>query len=389
MGKSALPFVGLGRPEWQNLLDAALLSAWLVVLVAMGYATLRFYGQDFRGYYAAARVLRQGGDPYAYSQVAPVLVELTGRAGNNPYYYPPWFAVVLTPLAAFLPYEPARAVWTALNLVFLWVALRLTLAVIGWEAQGWRRWLTYLSAAYLLAWLCLRFEQTGILIFLFLSLALWAIQRGSWGLTGLSLALLMTKPQASFVVFGVLLVALWFSRKRAIVWCLVSLTLLVVVSTWILPGWYQHFFEPGFGKGLTHVLDGPDKIVAKRINTTMLHWLDSMGIPGILAWAIYALTVVGCGWLLVRALCRSLALQRLTALATTVGFLVTPYALQYDYPPLILPLLAVYKELPHLTQWRRWMGLGILAFLFTVPLWEGPISDGFWLPVGTLCLLLL
>ena len=52
----------------------------------MAVASYLWFGQDFRGYYAAARVLLSQGNPYDYSQIAPVLLAVTGRMGNNPYY---------------------------------------------------------------------------------------------------------------------------------------------------------------------------------------------------------------------------------------------------------------------------------------------------------------
>jgi hypothetical protein len=85
-----------------RLINFAALCAWLFSSVFMAISSLIWFGQDFRGYYAAARVLLLGGNPYDYEQLVPILLEATGRIGNNPYYYPPWFAWFITPLAGLV-----------------------------------------------------------------------------------------------------------------------------------------------------------------------------------------------------------------------------------------------------------------------------------------------
>jgi len=140
-----LPFVTLDHRQWERLADLATLVAVVSMIVGIALEVYLYRGVDFRGYYAAARVILAGGDPYDYRQVAPVLLEITGKMGNNPYYYPPWFALALTPLA-LLPYQLARVVWLLLNLAMMIAALVMTPSVLDWQVRGWRRWLAWLSA---------------------------------------------------------------------------------------------------------------------------------------------------------------------------------------------------------------------------------------------------
>ena len=70
----------------EKLADFATLIAWLTASISMAVIAYTQFGQDFRGYYAAARVLLNGGNPYDYLQVAPILMDVTGRIGNNPFY---------------------------------------------------------------------------------------------------------------------------------------------------------------------------------------------------------------------------------------------------------------------------------------------------------------
>src|SRR5688572_22403278 len=86
------------KAKWERLADFTALCAWIITSITMSVIAYSSYGMDFRGYYAAAHVLLSGGNPYDYSLVASVLLDLTGRAGNNPFYYPLWFGWFMTPL---------------------------------------------------------------------------------------------------------------------------------------------------------------------------------------------------------------------------------------------------------------------------------------------------
>jgi drug/metabolite transporter (DMT)-like permease len=72
----------------------------------------------------------------------------------------------------------------------------------------------------------------------------------------------------------------------------------------------------------------------------------------------------------------------MAALATALGLLLTPYALQYDYPPLVLALFWVYGAFPRGRSLQRWLALAVLVFVFSVPLWERPVYDGYWMLLG-------
>jgi len=60
----------------ERLASFAALCAWIIGSATMAAIAYSWYGQDFRGYYAAARVLLNGGNPYDYSQVVAVRVKL-------------------------------------------------------------------------------------------------------------------------------------------------------------------------------------------------------------------------------------------------------------------------------------------------------------------------
>lgn len=242
------------KPRWTNRLDFAMLTMWLMLSVILAIISFVLFGQDFRGYYAAARVLLAGGNPYDYHQVAQVLLDVTGEMGNNPYYYPPWFSWLFVPVA-LLPFQIARAIWMMLN-VILWNLGLLRLGeAMPWPAPGWRRYALFALATFSFAWITWRYEQAGILVFFMLVELILSIHRQKWIRAGIWMALLLVKPNITLIV--VTGISLWLLRKaqwRPVLVMLLTLVVLLSISTAITPNWFQPFTEQGFGRGLTVAL---------------------------------------------------------------------------------------------------------------------------------------
>jgi len=248
---------------------------------------------------------------------------------------------------------------------------------------GWRRWLAWLSAFYLFGWVCLKFEQLGIALFVWLAWALWAVRRGRDVQVGLAMVLLLTKPNATLLAFVYLAFASRRIRPKAALWTLLWLVVLAGVGTLLLPGWLARLWDPDFGLGLTWLTDGPGRAQSPRRLCTLPFWLAQWGIRGAPAWIVYAgLTAAGL-WLAVTSRRLRSDLVYGTSVGATFTLLLTPYALMYDYAVLIVGLLWAYRRLGQgVTGLKRWLSVAILAFLFSVPLWAGPEYDGYWLAVG-------
>jgi hypothetical protein len=201
------------------------------------------------------------------------------------------------------------------------------------------------------------------------------------------MAMLLTKPNATLLALGFLALALVRSRWRPLVWALVTLAVLSTVGTLAFPGWFRHLSEPGFGRGLIWLTDGPDRIVSRRRLCTAVHWLEGLGVGPTAAWIIY-----GGLWLLVAGLAWWSWTDRTdhvfwASLGVVATLLVTPYALLYDYVPLAVGLLWVYRSLPPVSGAGRWIVFALLAFAFSVLVWAGPESDGYWLALAMAALL--
>jgi len=90
-----------------NRVARLLQAAFFLSLLCFGLFAYLHPGVDLHGYYSAALLARRGGNPYDYTQLAPVLKEISGFTGNNPYFYPPWYCLFFIPMT-FLPFEIAR-----------------------------------------------------------------------------------------------------------------------------------------------------------------------------------------------------------------------------------------------------------------------------------------
>jgi hypothetical protein len=368
----------------ENLFNFTTLCLWLITSVTMAAFAFLEYGQDFRGYYAAGRVLVEGGNPYEYTQVARVLVDVTGRAGNNPFYYPLWFGWFVAPLS-LLPFQAARVLWMVIN-VALWIAGLFRLQqVLGFPRKGWRNWLWNLLATFVFAWTTWKFEQTGILLFVITVEILMAYKNAQWNRLGFFLVLALIKP--NIMLLPVIALGVWLLRNkiwRPVLVVGIVLIVLILITTILTPDWYQPFARPNFGQGLTEVLDGPDQVTGTRLNTTLVDWLKWFSIPLAARNVIYGIAVIAGLWILLRRIWKSNSILDVTVTALLVSFVITPYALQYDFPPLTIPMFAALAAAGPLRS--KWIPTILLAFITSVLLWERPISDGYWIVIG-LCIL--
>ncbi|MCC6300039.1 MAG: DUF2029 domain-containing protein [Anaerolineales bacterium] len=328
------------------------------------------------------------GNPYDYREVSKVLLEVTGRMGNNPFYYPPWFAWIFLLLVRF-DFQVARAIWLAVNFILwncgLW---RLNIA-LGGTLKGWRLYGLFALATFSFAWITWRYEQAGILLFVVLVELILSIRNRNYTWAGVWLALLLIKPNIGLpIAFGV---GWWLIRngmRRTPFIAVVAILSLTVVSTIVTPDWYQPFFEKGFGNGLTTVLDGPDKVTALRINSTFPDWLATFGLSRPFRIGSYALCAIFGAVILVRSVRESQSLLQIVSLSTLLSFALAPYALQYDFPPLVVTMFwSLSVALSH--RQTRWTSLLAALFIFSVIFWQKNISWAYWMIVGMILLYFL
>ena len=377
--------MNIEKTQWTKRFDFSMLSAWLILSLRLALISYLWFGLDFRGYYAAAHVLLAGGNPYDYRLVAQVLLDVTGEMGNNPYYYPPWFTWLFIPLV-YLPFQLARVVWMIFNVVIWNIGLWELGEIIGWPELGWRRYALFTLSTFSFAWITWRYEQAGILVFVMLVALILSVQKQNWIRAGIWLALLLVKPNITLLVVAG--ISLWLLRKgywRSLLVMALTLILLFSISTLITPDWYQPFFDDGFGQGLTMALDGPDRIVAVRLNTTFLDWLGTLGIASQLHMPLYGI-LIGFGvFVFLWTVYRSESLLEVVSVLLLLTYVLTPYALQYDYPPLVIILFWALYLCVYLPK-AITVGLALTGFVFSVIFWQQNISWAYWMVIGLIAL---
>lgn len=371
--------------KWKNRLNFLALSIWLIVSVGVAIFSFIYFSVDFRGYYAAARVLFEGGNPYDYEQVVPVLVQITGVMSTHPYYYPPWFAWLFMPVV-FLPFQVARGIWMAFNLVIWNISLWMLSELVNWRRKDWRLCSLFSLSTLTFGWTTLRYEQASIFVFFFLLLTIVSIHKRQWIYTGLCLTFLLVKPNVTLII--VFMICLWLIRNGQWKPILALLTTLVIFSglaLWTIPDLLKPFFKPGFLLGLTSALEGSDQVVAMRINTTLLDWLGIWNLGESYRLLIYGLCILVGIVVLVLMFYRARSLLELTSLSLLVTFFITPYALQYDYAPLVITLFWALS-LCNSSTLTKFGGLALTMFIFSVSLWQRNIAWGYWIVLGLIAL---
>ena len=368
-------------------LDFAVLVAWITISLVLAIMAFALGGVDFGVYYAAARVVVKGGNPYIYQQLMGEIVSATGKL-NNPYYYAPWFTWAVIPFS-LLPFQIARALWAAANFLFWLFGLFNLGKLISWPPTGWQRWGIYTLVTILFAWSTWGFDQVGILIFFMFTIALLAIDRGQWAQAGLWLALLLFKPNITALPVAVL--AAWLlvrGRWRPVVFAGVIVAIMIGISLAVSPGWYHALFEPDKLSGLSHTLNDSGGNNVLRFNTTLTDWLAAYDITGNLVVSLHvAVAIVGVIAVILIGL-RSNSIIEVAAVSLLVEFAITPYALFYDYPSLVVTLFHV-NALPLHKPLADW-GRVVLNIFIMLSLFIGDtISFRYWIVIALALLLAL
>ncbi|MBK6645349.1 MAG: DUF2029 domain-containing protein [Anaerolineales bacterium] len=359
--------------------EFAAFALFLVTSVSLAWMAYSFGGVDFGVYYAAGRVMLNGGNPYDYSQLAGEIVSSTG-ALNNPFYYAPWFAWAMSVLA-LLPYEFARLCWAVVNVgLWYWGLFNLS-KLIEWPPAGWRRWGAYLFATIIFAWSTWGSEQVGVTILFLVTVLLLSYQQSRQILTGFFMALILFKPNVTG--FPGLVLAAWLISRREwkpVISMIVSLSGFLVISLFVSPGWYLALMQPDKLTGLSYTLNENGAAQTLRYVSTLPGWLASYGVTGVFACVIYVFAAL-LGIIFTTCLVKkSKDMTALTAYSFLVNFALTPYALFYDYSVLVVTLFYLNARLslrPMLTQLQRLMNGLVIASLFV----GDNISFRYWIVV--------
>jgi len=221
----------------------AALAAGLLLVVFLGPLDRRLElvrDNDFSGFWAGARALVTGRDPYDTATWAATTLVLGTQAPDTAVYgYPPWVALALVPLA-LLPLEAAAWLWMIAGVVLAALALRALLrACLPGNAPA--------HAAIGLALLmsqpgfhALVLGQWSFLLVAALAAVVLALRRGHGGRAGLAALALLAKPQLVVIAtIGLAVAALRGDpARRAAAVAAAGAAAIVVGSTLALPHWW-------------------------------------------------------------------------------------------------------------------------------------------------------
>ncbi len=188
-------------------------------------------GMDFKAYYTAAQLAREGKDFYDWR----LELEKAQTHGIAPdaslYIYPPPFVLLVMPLAA-LPFEMATRVWFLANLALLFV----TLAILVWAFDINRGVPLWLMGAFLFTPVMynLHIGQANIVVLFLITVAYVQLKRGceAGGGAAIGLATLIKVSPGALATY-----LLWKGRYRAVLAALAVVISLSLAGTLVLEAW--------------------------------------------------------------------------------------------------------------------------------------------------------
>jgi GT2 family glycosyltransferase len=186
--------------------------AWAAIWVNLIRGSLA--GPDFFSFYAAARlyVERGGSAVYDLAQQKQLELQITGQAADRfivlPYFHPPYYTLLIAPLAA-LSYQQAYLAMAAFNLL-LGIALIVLLVRSSLTIHGRAAFVaSALVAGFFPLFVTVLQGQSDLVVLVPLAAAYAAWARGRHGWAGIFSALALSKPQL------LLLIPVLFLARRA------------------------------------------------------------------------------------------------------------------------------------------------------------------------------
>jgi hypothetical protein len=238
---------------------------------------------DFIEYWAAARLLLNGDDPYAPSQLLKIQQTL-GWTQPVPLimWNPPWTLSLTFPLG-LLDYETAQFLWFLVHALIIFVGARLLWQIYGGADRtsrlSWAIALTFAPTYFVLL-----LGQIGPLILLGVLGFLYFIRRGAGGLAGASMTLVSIKPHLLYLMG--LAFFLWILNRRqwkALVGFIVAGAVIVSVPLSLNTAIYSQYLQLFASDGIVRPLDWATPSLGTAlgeifsIRGSWVRWLPSFG----------------------------------------------------------------------------------------------------------------
>jgi hypothetical protein len=203
---------------------------------------------DFLPYWSASKVMLSGGNPYDPNELFQVQIKIEPEFNDvgdvNLAWGPPWTMLLISPLI-FFGFEIATRLWIFCNVMLLTVALYLLWGML-FERFDKKGLILTLGIGFLFGYTIRLIElgQFSGLLLLGYIICIWCLDREYYTWAGMSLFLMILKPQITYLVLAVIF--LWAVRNRK--WKIFLgffLAYLGVIGVlwWIYPNWLSDYYK--------------------------------------------------------------------------------------------------------------------------------------------------
>lgn len=328
-----------------------LVATVVLLLTGRGLITVRDAAiSDFRCFWEAGRVVREGMDPFDRTVWAAATRADPGQIPpcDETFIYPMWTAIAFVPLST-VPESTALAGWE----IFSFAATVISVALLAriWSLRRGGGWLLLLVLVSQPMYSAIANAQLGPAVLLLVCGLIVALARSRYLLAALIWCALLIKPH---VVLLSLAGTVATVRSRTFVIAAVTgVTLIGAVSLLFAPSWPIELGREIVAQGR----------VGDRDLATFWGLAAAVGIPTVYAPVASAAAL---GVVAVLAPRRRLSPAELLALLGPASFLVTPYARSHDEMIFVVSwaaLLACVEGAQH----RQTLVVGIIAVAVLLP----------------------
>lgn len=366
------------RQRYAWFAGTALWAAWCVsLLIGPGpYDSAgQIVGADFMQYYASGHALREGHSAllYDFAYFEDLEIRLMGEDIGPPFFYfitPPFLAWLFVPFS-YLPYPAAFALWSALGIALLVVGMGVLDPARRWTNVLWAlTWFPVFAA--------LTFGQNALLSFGVFVLVYWLWQKDQRFLAGVALALIMYKPQLSLGI-GLL----WLLRIRqdwpALVGVCAGTLGLGLASLYFLPEATREYMR--FAVEDLPTMSWGEGFPLWHAHSLRAFFLLLNPYAPIISEGL-ALGLAGLGTLLLSwAILRNPSDKPiLFSLAICLTVWITPHAMIYDWSPLLIPAVLLWRAVPD----QRGLWRVLFALVWIASFVAGPlvVAQRFVVPIA-------
>jgi hypothetical protein len=348
------------------IVTVVLLDAYATYVVF----TSKFPGaNDFYSRWAGGRAfLIDGLSPYSDEVTRRIQLGMYGHlaeegADQVAFAYPMYTIYLFFPLSLIPSYPQAQALWQAILEFALLLAVFFTFRIYRWQPKPWLLTVTcFWSILFYPGARSIILGQFAIVVFVFITLALWAIEESRDILAGVCLALSTIKPQMVFLLIPLLLLwAICHRRWRLVGSFIISLALLVFSSLLPVPTWPADF--------VTWIVKYPGyTAIGSPIWTLTHYFFPQLGTPVEIVISLLVLGhllytwrgVVNGSWL---------EFDWVVAMTLIVTNLVALRTATTNYVVLLMPVFIVFKALDKRFQRRGAMLIALIELLLLVGFW--------------------